>query len=113
VSGIAPLTGTLLTPMSVKMVGSSDAITAPQPMKKVCIAKPAVCCDGPSLSPTKARNGSIDTLMAPSSSHRTATAIHSAVEFGIRNRAMDASKAPMKKNGRRRPQVGCQVLSLR
>ena len=65
------------------------------------------------MSPTKARNGSIETLMAASIIHSTATAIHSAEEFGIRNSAIAASTAPMKKKGRRRPHVGCQVLSLR
>ena len=109
-----PLTGTLLTPkQSENIVGSSEAITAPQPMKKVCIAKPAVCWLVSSLSPTKARNGSIETLIAASIIHSTATAIHSAEELGIRNSAIEARMAPMKKNGRRRPQYGCQVLSLR
>ena len=109
-----PLAGTLLTPnTSENKVGSSEAITAPQPIKNVCIANPAVCWLASSLSPTKARNGSIDTLMAASIIHSTATAIHSADELGIRNRAIEANTAPAKKNGRRRPQNGCQVWSLR
>jgi hypothetical protein len=65
------------------------------------------------LSPTKARKGSIDTLIAASIIHSTATAIQTAAEFGIRNSASAARIAPRKKKGRRRPQVGCQVLSLR
>jgi hypothetical protein len=113
VSGTMPSTGTLDTPMWEKMVGSSEAITAPQPMKKVCIAKPAVCCETSSLSPTKARNGSIDTLIAASIIHSTATAIHRRRNSASGTGRIAASSAPRKKNGRRRPQVGCQVLSLR
>ncbi len=88
----------------MKIVGSKDATTPPQPMKKVCIAKPAICCELASLSPTKARNGSIDTLIDTSISHNTITAIHSTLELGIRNSAIAAKIAPTKKNGRRRPQ---------
>ena len=88
-------------------------MTDPQPMKKVCIAKPDVCCDESSLSPTKARNGSIDTLIDASMIHSAKTAIQTAVELGIMNMASVASMAPAKKNGRRRPHFSCQVLSLR
>jgi hypothetical protein len=95
------------------MVGSREATTPPQPMKNVCIAKPAICCELDSLSPTKARNGSMDTLIDTSISHSTITAAHSTAELGIRNSAMAARMAPTKKKGRRRPQYGCQVLSLR
>src|SRR3954463_15472575 len=108
-----PLTDTLLKPAQSNRLGSSDAITEPQPMKKVCIAKPEVCWDASSLSPTKARNGSIDTLIDASMIHSAITAIQTAVEFGIRNMAMVASAAPAKKKGRRRPHLGCQVWSLR
>ena len=102
---MAPLTTVLLKPRYSKNIGSSEAITEPQPIKKVCIAKPEVCCAGSSLSPTKARNGSIDTLIDASMIHSANTAIQMLVELGMANMARVARMAPIKKNGRRRPHL--------
>src|SRR6476661_3436141 len=76
------------------------------------MAKPVVRCEEGSLSPTKARNGSIDILIDASNTQSSMAAIHNAYEFGIKNKAKDARIAPAKKNGRLLPQNGCQVLSL-
>ena len=73
------------------------------PMKKVCIAKPLVRCFSGRLSPTKARNGSMDTLMLASMIQSMPAATQSTGEFGITNRASEASIAPTRKYGRRRP----------
>ncbi|MNV49591.1 hypothetical protein D3C71_1415510 [compost metagenome] len=59
---------------------------------------------GESWSPTKARNGSIDTLIDASSTHSVPAAIHSVGELGITSSASVVSTAPIMKNGRRRPQ---------
>ena len=87
-------------------------MTAPVPMKKLCMAKPLVRCSLGSISPTKARKGSILMLMEASSSQSISTAIHRAVELGIKKRATVASRAPTAKKGRRRPQRSLQVRSL-
>jgi len=55
------------------------------------------------MSPTKARNGSIDTLIEASSTHKVSAASHSALASGMTNNASAASTAPAKKYGRRRP----------
>jgi hypothetical protein len=52
---------------------------------------------GGSWSPTKARNGSIDTLNEASMIHSRPAATHSVGEFGMASSAMVASTAPAKK----------------
>ena len=72
-------------------------------MKKLCIANPVGRCDAGSWSPTKARNGSIEILIEASSTHNMPAAIHNAGTLGKANKASDASTAPTRKYGRRRP----------
>src|SRR5688500_12075701 len=96
----------------VKTQGRKEATIAPMPMKKLCKAKPRVRWEGGSLSPTKARKGSMLTLMEASMIQSTPTAIHSVEEFGIISSAMDAKMAPMPKYGLLRPHFGCHVRSL-
>ena len=95
------------------MVGSSDATTAPMPMKNDCVANPVVCCSAGSLSPTNARKGSMLTLMEASIIQSMPPAIQSVGELGMMSMASEASTAPIRKNGRRRPQRGLQVRSER
>src|ERR1700722_7448028 len=83
------------------------------PMKKVCMAKPPVRWEGGSLSPTKARKGSMLIFIDASIIQSSPAAIHSTEEFGMRNNARDASKAPTKKKGLLLTQRGCHVRSLR
>jgi hypothetical protein len=63
------------------------------------------------MSPTKARNGSIETLSEASSIHNSIAAASSPGAFGIANSEHAASTAPAKKYGRRRPKRP-QVRSL-
>ena len=72
-------------------------MTAPNPIKKVYAAKPAVRCESGSLSPTKARNGSMDILMDASNTHNNVAAIHNTPDCGIKNNAMAENTAPIKK----------------
>jgi len=103
----------LATPNTlVSSQGSIEATTAPVPMKKLCIAKPVVRCDEGRLSPTNARNGSIEMLMDASMIHSIPAATHSAGEFGITSSASEAAIAPPRKYGRRRPRR-FHVRSLR
>ena len=81
--------------------------------KKLCMAKPEVRWAGVSLSPTNARNGSIEILIDASSIHNIPPAIHKVGELGITKRASVANMAPIKKKGLLLPQYGCQVLSHR
>ena len=88
----------LLTPnWLVRSQGSMDATTAPVPMKKLCMAKPVVRCSDGRLSPTKARNGSIEMLMEASMIHSMPAATHRAGEFGMATRASEARTAPPRK----------------
>ena len=72
-------------------------MTAPVPMRKLCIAKPVVRWEDGRLSPTKARNGSIEMLIDASMIHNIPAATQSAGEFGIANSAMEARTAPSRK----------------
>ena len=80
-----------------------EATTAPVPMKKLCIAKPVVRCSEGRLSPTKARNGSIEMLMEASMIHSIPAATHRVGELGMITRAREARMAPTRKYGRLRP----------
>ena len=85
------------------------AATAPVPMRKLCIAKPVVRCSDGRLSPTKARNGSIEKLIEASLIQSILAATHSVGECGMNSSASYAGMAPPRKYGRRRPrrfQVG-------
>ena len=94
------------------MVGSSEATTAPTPMKNDCVAKPVVYCSPGSLSPTNARKRlHTDVDAGIHYPQHSAPAIQSAGELGMMMRAAEASSAPTRKNGRRRPQRGLQVRS--
>ena len=64
-------------------MASTDAITAPVPIKKLCVAKPVVRCSEGSMSPTKALKGSIEILIDASIIHSIPAAIHNTGEFGI------------------------------
>ena len=64
---LAPSAAELTLNQLRSMKGSMPAMTAPRPMKKLCIAKPMPRCSSGSLSATKARNGSIEMLIEASS----------------------------------------------
>ena len=81
----------------VKMYGNAEATTAPKPIKKLCMANPIVRCSEGRLSPTKARNGSMEILMEASIIHNMPAAIHSAGELGMTNNASVVKMAPMVK----------------
>jgi hypothetical protein len=74
-----------------------DETTAPMPMKKLCIANPEVRCSSGSISPTKARKGSMETLIDASSIQSMMAAIQSAVTLGKIKRAREARIAPAMK----------------
>ena len=66
----------------VRSQGSAEATTAPRPMKRLCMAKPAVRWPSGSMSATKARNGSMLMLMEASRIQSMPAAIHSADAVG-------------------------------
>jgi hypothetical protein len=96
VSGI-PLGVSPTTPRRLSTHGSALARLAPTPMNSDCMTNPEVRCGPSSLSATKARNGSIDTLMLASSTQSSEAAMSTEVLVGITNRATDARTAPVRK----------------
>ena len=70
------------------------ANTAPAPMKNTCMAKPAVRCSLGRESATKARNGSMATLIEAVSSHRARLAVITVGALGISTRAMAVTIEP-------------------
>src|SRR5215471_14297415 len=95
---------TFATPNLVVMIdGSFDATYAPTPMKRLCIANPVTRCCAGRLSPTNARNGSIEMLIDASMIHSIPAATQREGEFGMATSAIDARTAPVRKYGRRRP----------
>jgi len=72
-------------------------MTAPNPINRLCMAKPRVrCCSG-SRSATKARKGSMLMLIEASRTHSKPAAIHSAEQCGMRMSAAELSRAPVRK----------------
>src|SRR5829696_6144319 len=96
----------------VNIHGIADAITAPRPMNRLCVANPRVRSAGGSRSATNARNGSIEMLIDASKIHSNPAAIQSVLDVGIASSASELRIAPTRKNGRRRPNRGDHVLSL-
>ena len=92
-----PLAVLPCTPNQLNTSGRALARLAPTPMKNDCITNPVVRWDTASLSATNARNGSIEMLMDASSIQSSVAAIHSALEVGMTNSAIDASTAPVRK----------------
>ena len=68
----------------------SEPTTELAPMKKVWTANPVVRCSSGSMSPTKARIGSIVTLMEASMIHSIPAANHRPGELGITRSASEA-----------------------
>ena len=101
VSGNWPSAATLETPSSPRRYGKIAATTAPAPIKAVCTAYPVACCVLSSMSPTKARNGSIAILRLASRIHSRAAANNRGAAkvgaSGIRKSESAASSAPVMK----------------
>ena len=87
-------------------------MTAPVPIKKLCIANPVVLCFEGRLSPTKARNGSIEILIDASMIHNIPAANQSVGELGMISKDKEARIAPARKYGLLRPRK-FHVLSLK
>ena len=85
------------TPQCVSSHGRADAITAPRPINRLCMANPWVRCSSGSRSATNARNGSMLMLMEASSIHNRPAAIHSAETLGITRSAAELRIAPTRK----------------
>src|ERR1041384_6451420 len=77
--------------------GSAEAITAPDPMKKLCIAKPRVRSDASRRSATNARNGSMEMLIEASRIQRSPAAIQRLLDIGIAMSAQELRMAPTRK----------------
>lgn len=97
--------GAVDTPHWPSHPGSSEAMTAPAPMKTLCMAKPTVRCSSGSRSATNARKGSMLTFTDASRIQSKPAAIHNTPECGMATRASEASMAPTRKYGRRRPSL--------
>ena len=69
------------------------------------MANPLLRCDSGSMSPTNARKGSMLMLMLASMIHSIPAATQSTGDRGMKTMAAEASKAPTRKNGRRRPHL--------
>jgi len=85
------------TPARVSSHGSADAITAPNPINRLCMANPWVRCSSGNRSATKARNGSMLMLIDASNIQSRPAAIHSVEAFGIARRAAELRIAPPRK----------------
>ena len=79
-SGTTPGAAVFEAPSSVISQGRLEATQVPMPMIRVWTTKPKERCDSGSLSATKARKGSIETLMEASKIQRAPAAIQSADE---------------------------------
>ncbi len=77
--------------------GSQPANVAPNPMKNDCITNPVVRWSAFSLSATKARNGSMLTLILASKIQSSPAAIHRLEDVGMKKRATLARIAPTRK----------------
>ena len=77
--------------------GMAEATTAPSPMNTLWMAKPRVRCPSGNRSATKARNGSMETLMEASSTQRAEAAIHSAELEGMSRSISELRMAPTRK----------------
>ncbi len=77
--------------------GRAEATTAPRPMKRLCMAKPRVRWSSGRRSATKARNGSMLTLMEASRIQSRPAAIQSTPELGMSRSAAELSRAPVRK----------------
>ncbi|OPZ53005.1 MAG: hypothetical protein BWY89_01816 [Bacteroidetes bacterium ADurb.BinA012] len=66
-------------------------------MKKLCIANPVVRCSDESMSPTNARNGSMEILMEASRIHSITVAKIQVGELVIMASAREAKMAPVRK----------------
>ena len=78
---------TLLLILSTLACTEADAI----------MAKPVVRCRWGSMSPTNARNGSMEILIEASMIHSMPAAIHRVGELGMKNRATVVHTAPTRK----------------
>ena len=92
-----PKAASLRTPKWVKMLGRSEARTAPKPIRILWVVKPMSRCSLGNLSATSARNGSMEILIEASRIHNMPAAIHKDEEEGIQKSAKQESTAPKKK----------------
>ena len=98
------LVASLFMPNSTSSDGVRYASVWPSPVNALWVRKPSECWAGASLSLTKARYGSIVTLLAASRIHSKLAAIHKVGLNGMTNRPRLHKIAPIRKYGVRRPQ---------